>query len=125
MHKAGSYTVGRGPVSCDERIRNRRGIAVECIPSAPIFRPIRLASSDCRLLTVSAKGCLPFFASVFAMAVDTVIQDFLSFFYTIGNNAGLGKDSAGSDYRPRRQFPYITPVLETRNREKSDNNLTV
>jgi hypothetical protein len=30
---------------------------------------------------------------------------------TIGKNAGLGKDSAGSDYLPRRQFPYITPVL--------------
>jgi hypothetical protein len=46
-------------------------------------------------------------------------------FYTIGKIAGLGKDSAGSDYRPRRQFPYITSVLETRSRDKREINLTV
>jgi len=44
---------------------------------------------------------------------------------TIGKIAGLGKDSAGSDYRPRRQFQYITSVLETRSRDKSEINLTV
>src|SRR5262245_1002504 len=79
MHKAGSYTDGRGSVSCDARIRNRRGIAVACMPSEAIFRPIRTASSDCRLLTVSAEGRLPFFALVLAMPVDTDIYDFLSF----------------------------------------------
>src|SRR5262245_16498015 len=77
MHKAGSYTVGRGSVSCDARIRNRRGIAVARMPSASIFRPIRPASSDCRLPTVSAKWRLPFFAPFLAMTVDTVIYDFL------------------------------------------------
>src|SRR5499426_2592478 len=124
MHKAGSYTVGRGSVSCDARIRNRRGIAVARTPSASIFRPIRPASSDCRLLTVSAKGRLPFFAPFFAMPVDTDIYDFLSSFYTIGKNAGIGKDSAGSDYRYRRQIPYITFVLETRSSEKREINET-
>src|SRR5215510_7216150 len=79
MHKAGSYTEGSGSVSCDARIRNRRGIAVTRMPSASIFRPIRLASSDCRLLTVSAKGRAPFFAPFFAMLVDTDIYDFLPF----------------------------------------------
>src|SRR5215468_8037319 len=76
MHKAGSYTDGNGSVSCEARIRNSRGIAVARMPSASIFRPIRLASSDCRLPTTSAEGRLPFFA----MAVDTVIYDFLPFF---------------------------------------------
>ena len=42
-------------------------------------------------------------------------------FYNIGKNAGLGKDSAGSDYRPRRQFPYITSVIETRSRNRRRN----
>jgi hypothetical protein len=46
-------------------------------------------------------------------------------FYTIGKNAGLGKDSAGSDYRSRRQFIYITSVLETGSRDKGENYLTV
>jgi hypothetical protein len=45
--------------------------------------------------------------------------------YTIGRNAGLGKDSAGSDYRLRRQFPYIASVLETRSRDKRGIKLTV
>jgi hypothetical protein len=45
-------------------------------------------------------------------------------FYTIGKKAGLGKDSAGSDYRPRRQFPYITFALETRSLEKREINAT-
>jgi hypothetical protein len=44
---------------------------------------------------------------------------------TIGKIAGLGKDSAGSDYRPRRQFPYITFALETRSSDKREINLTV
>src|SRR5262245_44114280 len=77
MHKAGSYTEGRGSVICDARIRNRRGIAVARKPSALMFRPIRLASSDCRLLTASGKGWLPCFAPFFAMPVDTAIYDFL------------------------------------------------
>src|SRR5262245_674172 len=84
MHKAGSYTEGSGSVSCEARIRNRRGIAVARIPSASIFRPISLASSDCRLLTVSAEGRLPFIAPfiapIFAMPVDTDIYDFLPFY---------------------------------------------
>src|SRR5262249_23208925 len=84
MHKAGSYTEGRGSVSCDARIRRRRGIAVARMPSASIFRPIRLVSSDCRLLTVSAKGLLPFFAPFFApffdMLVDADIYDLLPLF---------------------------------------------
>src|SRR5262245_31747614 len=73
MHKAGSYTEGSGSVSCEARIRNRRGIAVARMPSASIFRPIRPASSDCRSLTASGKARAPFFA----MTVDTVIYDFL------------------------------------------------
>ena len=40
------YTAGVGSVSCDERIRNRRGIAVACMPSASMFRSIRPANSD-------------------------------------------------------------------------------
>src|SRR5262245_44940632 len=99
MHKAGSYTVGRGSVSCDARIRNRRGIAVARMPSASIFRPIRLASSDCRLPAVAAKGLALFFA----VAVDTAIYDFPLPFHTICKNAGLGKDPAGSDYRHRER----------------------
>jgi hypothetical protein len=60
------------------------------------------------------------------MPVDTDIYDFSSLsFYTIGKIAGLGKDSAGSDYRPRRQFLYITSVFETRSRDKREINLTV
>jgi hypothetical protein len=43
---------------------------------------------------------------------------------TIGKIAGLGKDSAGSDYRPRRQLPYITFALEIRSREKREINAT-
>src|SRR5215470_18164115 len=77
MHKAGSYREDRGSVSCDARIRNRRGIAVALMPSASIFRPIRLASSDCRLLTASGKAWSLFFAPFFAMPVDTDIYDFL------------------------------------------------
>jgi hypothetical protein len=46
-------------------------------------------------------------------------------FYKIGKIAGLGKDSAASDYRPRRRFPYITSVLETRSSDKRVYNLTV
>jgi hypothetical protein len=45
--------------------------------------------------------------------------------HTIGKNAGLGKDSADSDYHPWRQFFYITSVLETRSRDKREINLTV
>src|SRR5262245_50705805 len=65
MHKEGSYTVGIGPVSRDERIRKRRGIAVAWMPSASVFRSIRPANSY--------NGRL----SLFAVAVDTVIFDFL------------------------------------------------
>jgi NADP-dependent 3-hydroxy acid dehydrogenase YdfG len=46
-------------------------------------------------------------------------------FYTIGKNAGLGKYSAGSDYRPRRRLRYITPALEARNRDERENNLKI
>src|SRR5262245_50200560 len=75
-HKAGSCTAGVGSVSCDERIRNRRGIAVACMPSASMFRSIRPANSSRLLLAVSPKWLLPFFAVV----VDTVIYDFLPSF---------------------------------------------
>jgi hypothetical protein len=91
------------------------------MPSELAFRLIRLASSDPGLTAVSARGRLP----SIALAVDCVIYEILPFFYNIGKNAGLGKDSAGSDYLLRRQLQYITSVIEIRNREKRENNLTV
>src|SRR5262249_21072665 len=110
MHKAGSYTVDRGSVSCDARIRNRRGIAVARMPSASIFRPIRLASSDCRLLTVSAKGRL----LLFAMAVDTVIYDFLPFHLHHRKECRIRQGFS----RFRLPLSTPTPVHYTRARDK-------
>src|SRR6266540_4112614 len=98
MHKAGSYTEGSGSVSCEARIRNRRGIAVARMPSASIFRPIRLPSSDCRSLTASGKGWLPFFAPFFATTVDTVIYDFLLRKINHEETKGTKKEQKKSSY---------------------------
>src|SRR5262245_42068950 len=104
MHKAGSYTVGRGSVSCDARIRNRRGIAVARTPSASIFRTIRLATSDWRLPTVSAKGRAPFFAPFVDMTVDTDIYDFLPFLLHHRQDCRIRQGFS------RFRLPPLTPI---------------
>src|SRR6267378_2124006 len=51
-HRAGSCKTWKGSVGCEERIRNRRGIAVGWMPSAATFRSISAASVDGCALSV-------------------------------------------------------------------------